>query len=176
MRINRLLGASALFSTMLLVPGVAQAQAAGQQTPEDNSTQTGVTPANTATDQNGEQETGKTDVVVTGSRIARPTLDSPIPVTTVSAAELLSRGSLAIGDTLNQLPQLRATFGQANSTRFIGTAGINALDLFGLGTSRTLVLVDGRRIITATPGINRPDVNTVPNDLLERVDIVTGGN
>ena len=115
-------------------------------------------------------------IIVTGSRINRPNIDTAVPVTTVTAQELLSTGNVSLGDTLAQLPQLRATFTQANSTRNIGTAGINALDLRGLGTARTLVLVDGRRLITATPGINRPDVNNIPTDLLERVDIVTGGN
>src|SRR3546814_2199088 len=74
------------------------------------------------------------------------------------------------------LPSLRSTFSQGNSTRFIGTAGLNILDLRGLGTSRTLVLVNGKRHVTASPGDYLVDVNTIPVDLLERVDIVTGGN
>lgn len=116
-------------------------------------------------------------IVVTGSRIARPlNLSSPIPVTSVGPEEIASTGNVSLGDTLNQLPQLRATFSQANSTRFIGTSGINALDLRGLGSSRTLTLVNGRRQVTATPGIERVDVNTIPTDLIDRVDIVTGGS
>ncbi len=115
-------------------------------------------------------------IIVTGTRISRPNIASAVPITTISAQELFSTGSISIGDTLSQLPQLRATFTQANSTRFIGTAGISALDLRGLGAARTLVLVDGHRLITATPGINRPDVNNIPEALIERVDIVTGGN
>lgn len=116
-------------------------------------------------------------IVVTGSRLNnRPNIESAVPITSLSSEELLSRGTVSVGDLLNQLPQLRGTFNQANSTRFIGTAGISALDLRGLGTARTLVLLDGRRIVTATPGVNRPDVNIVPADLIERTDIVTGGN
>ena len=115
-------------------------------------------------------------IVVTGSRLNRPNMVSAVPVTTITGTELLARGTISIGDTLSELPQLRATFTQSNSQRNIGTAGISALDLRGLGTARTLVLVDGRRLITATPGINRPDVNDVPENLIERVDIVTGGN
>jgi outer membrane receptor protein involved in Fe transport len=114
-------------------------------------------------------------IIVTGTRINRPTLVAPVPVTSV-ALDDLSKGNLSLGDKLAELPQFRASFTQANSTRFIGTAGINALDLRGLGSSRTLVLVNGRRIVTATPGVNRPDVNTVPTDLVERIDTVTGGN
>lgn len=116
-------------------------------------------------------------IVVTGSRIARNVnLDSTVPVTSVSADELLDGGDLSLGDALNQLPALRSTFSQANSTRFIGTAGLNLLDLRGLGTDRTLVLVNGRRHVTSTPGDFRVDVNTIPSDLLLRTDVVTGGN
>lgn len=115
-------------------------------------------------------------IVVTGSRIARPTLESPVPLTTVNTDELVNQGDLSLGDALNDLPSLRSTFSQGNSTRFIGTAGLNLLDLRGLGISRTLVLVNGRRHITALPGDYIVDVNTIPIDLLERVDVVTGGN
>ena len=123
----------------------------------------------------GEAPTKGESIVVTGTRINRPTLTSAVPVTSVGLQDL-SQGNISLGDKLAELPQIRATFTQANSTRFIGTSGINALDLRGLGTARTLVLSNGRRLVTATPGVNRPDVNTVPIDLVERTDIVTGGN
>jgi outer membrane receptor protein involved in Fe transport len=123
----------------------------------------------------GETQARGESIVVTGSRLNRPTLTSAVPVTSVSLEDL-SRGNISLGDKLAELPQIRATFTQANSTRFIGTSGINAIDLRGLGTQRSLVLVNGRRVITATPGINRPDIDTIPVDLVERTDIVTGGN
>ena len=84
-------------------------------------------------------------IVVTGSRIRRPNLESTVPVTTVDGAEFFETGRTSVGDTLNELPALRSTFSQSNSTRFLGTAGLNLLDLRGLGTQRTLVLVNGRR-------------------------------
>ena len=121
-------------------------------------------------------ESTERSIVVTGSRIARPTLGSPVPLTSVSVSELTDTGDVSLGDALNDLPSLRSTFSQGNSTRFIGTAGLNILDLRGLGTSRTLVLVNGKRHVTASPGDYLVDVNTIPVDLLERVDIVTGGN
>ena len=114
-------------------------------------------------------------IVVTGSRIRRPNLESPVPITSISQEELTMTGDVNVGDRLNDLPSLRSTFSQSNSTRFIGTAGINVLDLRGLGTSRTLVLVNGKRHITYTPGDYLVDVNTIPTDLIERVDVVTGG-
>lgn len=115
-------------------------------------------------------------IVVTGSRIARPTLESSVPLTSVTVDELTDTGDVSLGDALNDLPSLRSTFSQGNSTRFIGTAGLNILDLRGLGVERTLVLVNGKRHITALPGDYLVDVNTIPVDLLERVDVVTGGN
>ena len=120
----------------------------------------------------------KSDIVVvgTGSRLSRPTLSSPVPLTSVSVGELTETADISLGDALNDLPSLRSTYSQGNSTRFIGTAGLNLLDLRGLGISRTLVLVNGKRHITASPGDYLVDVNTIPVDLLERVDVVTGGN
>jgi outer membrane receptor protein involved in Fe transport len=115
-------------------------------------------------------------IVVTGSRIRRPNLDSNIPITSVLAEDLTAQGDPNIGEALNDLPSLRSTFSQANSTRFIGTTGVNELDLRGLGVQRTLVLVNGRRHITAAPGDFIIDVNTIPTDLIQRVDVITGGS
>jgi outer membrane receptor protein involved in Fe transport len=119
--------------------------------------------------------TNEPGITVTGTRIRRPNLSSPVPITSVTAEELPNQGQANIGDALNDLPSIRSTFSQQNSGRFIGTAGENFLDLRGLGTSRTLVLVNGRRHITATPGDFDVDVNTIPQDLVERIDVVTGG-
>lgn len=115
------------------------------------------------------------EVIVTGSRIARRNVDAVTPVTELTSDELLSSGVTSIGDTLSDLPALRGTFTSANSTRFIGTAGVNFLDLRGLGDQRTLVLVNGRRHVAGTDGSLQVDTNTIPADLLERVDVVTGG-
>ncbi|MCL6678474.1 TonB-dependent receptor [Sphingomonas sp. RG327] len=118
---------------------------------------------------------GNGAIVVTGTRIQRPNLQSPVPITSVGQEELTNQGQASVGDALNDLPALRSTFSQQNSGRFIGTAGQNFLDLRGLGTTRTLVLVNGRRHITSSPGDFIVDVDNIPQDLLERVDIVTGG-
>ena len=117
-------------------------------------------------------------IVVTGSRIRRPNLESTVPITSITGDTFLKQSQTNIGDTLNDLPQLRSTFAQSNPGSGIGIAGLNLLDLRGLGTQRTLVLVNGRRHVPADILNNAvsPDVNTIPNDLIERVDIVTGGN
>jgi len=115
-------------------------------------------------------------IVVTGSRLRRPNVESNVPITSISADELMARGDVNVGDALNDLPSLRSTFNQSNSTRFIGTTGLNILDLRGLGVERTLVLVNGRRHITSLAGEFLVDVNTIPSDLIERVDVITGGS
>lgn len=115
-------------------------------------------------------------ITVTGSRIKRVDLDSTVPIVSLQADNLIRSGNINLGDALNELPQLRGTFSSQNSGRFIGTAGLSLLDLRGLGTDRTLVLVNGRRHVTSTPGDFRVDVATIPTELLERVDVVTGGN
>ncbi len=117
-------------------------------------------------------------VIITGSRISRPNLDSTVPITTVSGDQLFETGSTSVGDLLNDMPALRSTFSQSNSSRFLGTTGLNLLDLRGLGSNRTLVLVNGRRHIGADilGDAVAPDTNTFPSDLIERIDVVTGGS
>ncbi len=120
---------------------------------------------------------GAETIVVTGSRIRAPNLESAAPVTVVTAEELHQTGNIAVGDLLNDLPQLRSTYSQQNSTRNLGNRGLNLLDLRGLGTARTLVLVNGRRHVGSDVLLNgvSVDINTIPSELIERIDIVTGG-
>lgn len=168
MKLRHLLGASALASTFLIgTAAFAQTAPVADTDPQAAAVDPNVT-------EQAAQAQG--DVIVTGSRLARPNIDSPNPITSVTAEQLTSTGNLSLGDALNTLPALRSTYSQANSTRFIGTAGINQLDLRGLDPSRTLVVVNGRRHITAQPGSFVIDTNTIPTDLLERVDVVTGGS
>lgn len=176
MNMRTLLTASALAGTLAFYPSVVAAQTATTDTPVQTTPGTDEQ-ANAATNPVAEAPAPRDgDIVVTGSRLARPNLDSPAPVTSVTSELLTSTGNLSIGDALNQLPALRTSYSQANSTRFIGTAGLNLLDLRGLGISRTLVLVNGRRHVTSQPGSFVVDTNTIPTDLLERVDVQTGGS
>ena len=117
-------------------------------------------------------------ITVTGSRIRRPNLESVVPVTSIQGEQFFQRGNPDVGEALNDLPQLRSTFAQQNPGSGIGIAGLNLLDLRGLQPKRTLVLVNGRRHVGAdvTSSASVTDVNTIPADLIDRVDIVTGGN
>ncbi len=177
----RILGTASVAA--LAIAGFA-APAAAQDTPADAADQCANLPTQAERDacRGGEvgvesQPAGESGgILVTGTRIRRPNLESTVPITSVGIQELTDTGDVSLGDNLNDLPSLRSSFSQSNSTRFIGTAGLNLLDLRGLGTSRTLVLVNNRRHVTASPGDYLVDVNTIPLTLVERVDIVTGGN
>ena len=166
MKTNRFLEATALVGALALLPSIAFAQ---------NTPQTEAATPSIAQDA---PEAAEGEVTVTGSRIRAPNAESAVPITTISAAELTQTARTSIGDVLNDLPQLQSTFSQSNSTRFLGTGGLNLLDLRGLGTARTLVLVNGRRHVGSDILSNAVsvDINTIPTDLIEAVDIVTGGN
>jgi len=117
-------------------------------------------------------------IVVTGSRIAAPDAVPTPEIRAIPGDRLLDRGTISLGDVLNQQPGLRASWSQQNSSRSVGTAGLNLLDLRGLDKKRTLVLQNGRRHVGADllAGASSVDINQIPSGLLERVDIVTGGN
>lgn len=122
-------------------------------------------------------EAASTDaIIVTGSRIARPNLTATVPVSSVDASDLQRTGNLSLADAINKLPSMANTSTLANSTNSIGTAGLSALNLRALGETRTLVLLNGRRTVTSSPGTSIVDISTIPSELLERVDVVTGGN
>jgi len=114
-------------------------------------------------------------IEVTGSKISRVGAIAPAPVTVISGEELINTGAVNIGEALNKLPALGNTYSLANSGRFIGTAGLNILDLRNMGTDRTLVLVNGKRHVSSSAGSQSVDTNTIPSVWVERVEIVTGG-
>ena len=112
------------------------------------------------------------DIVVTGSRIARKDYASSTPVVTVTDTALAKTGSPTIDTALKQLPQFVASTG--SSTNSSGNAGQSNIQLRGLGRQRTLVLLDGRRIIPSNSD-GSVDINTLPTMLIDNVEIITGG-
>ena len=113
------------------------------------------------------------EVVVTGSRIVAPNLQSISPITAIGAEELNIAGKTRIEDVLNQLPQAFAAQGSNISNASDGTASV---DLRGLGAQRTLVLVNGKRMMPGDPdGGSAADLNQIPLSLVKRVDVLTGG-
>jgi iron complex outermembrane receptor protein len=114
-------------------------------------------------------------VTVTGTRISNPNVISPTPLSVLSAADIKATGATNIGDLMTTLPQLATSYTMGNSNRFIGTAGVAQQDLRNLGSNRTLVLVNGRRFVGSSAGDTAVDVNLIPADWVERVEIITGG-
>ena len=112
-------------------------------------------------------------VTVTGSLIARDgNLVETSPVTSVGAEAFDIQGTLRVEDLINNLPQAFAAQGQNIANGASGTASIN---LRGLGSSRTLTLMNGRRLPYGSTNIYAPDVNFIPAALVQRVDVLTGG-
>ena len=115
------------------------------------------------------------EVIVTGSRIRQDSQSFANPVTTFSAQAILQSGKTDLGDFLAQTPALvGSTTGDltAGSNPDFGEAGLNLLDLRHLGVDRTLVLVDGRRHVSGLAGSAAVDIDSIPTDLLESVDVL----
>ncbi|MBX5463605.1 MAG: TonB-dependent receptor [Steroidobacteraceae bacterium] len=116
------------------------------------------------------------EVTVTGSRIEQTTgMSTPTPVTSMSLDELAKLAPTTLADALQQLPQFLQNASAATvGAGWTGTAGASILNLRGVGASRTLVLLDGRRVVPSTRN-GTIDVNLFPEALVRRVDVVTGG-
>ncbi len=115
------------------------------------------------------------EVVVTGSRITRDAnLISNSPVVTVGADEFLYQGVVRVEDLLGDLPQV---YGLQSSGQANGATGTATVSLRNLGTVRTLVLINGRRMPPGSPiqAGYAPDMNQIPGSLVERVEVLTGG-
>jgi iron complex outermembrane receptor protein len=116
------------------------------------------------------------EVVVTGSRIVRDGYEAPTPLTVVTAETLQQSAATNIAEAMHSIPAFAgSTTPQSGITSVSASgAGLNLLNLRSLGAQRTLILVDGQRSVAArVDGV--VDINTVPQQLVSRVDIVTGG-
>ena len=112
------------------------------------------------------------DVVVTGSRIPQANLVTTSPVTQVTGEDIDVAGVTRVEDLISQLPQ---AFASQNSTVANGASGTATVSLRNLGSSRTLVLIDGRRMGYGSPNDDAADLNQIPEQLVERVEVLTGG-
>ncbi len=120
------------------------------------------------------------EVVVTGSRIVRANLTQPNPVYALDAEDIKLSGELSVIDLIDDLPQLFLSTNGAESDFFTqdgldNSPGLAKLDLRGLGSNRTLVLVDGKRHVSGQAGSAAVDVGSIPSAFIERVEVLTGG-
>lgn len=115
------------------------------------------------------------DIVVTGTRVARSGYTAPTPTTVIGSAQIQSAAPASLADYVNELPALvGSTTPRVATTGASATVGANLYNLRALGANRTLVLLDGHRVAPSTLTGNI-DVGLLPQALVERVDVVTGG-
>ena len=124
-----------------------------------------------ATADNG---TAVEEVVVTGSRLAAAGFTAPTPVTVLGAAALQKRAPASTAEVVNELPAFKVSASPSTNTRVVGGSGQIQPNLRGLGASRTLTLVNGRRYTPSSTGFTA-DMAQIPSSLIDRVDVVTGG-
>ncbi len=124
------------------------------------------------------QENQVQELVVTGSRIQNPNIESVTPVQVLGSEKLEAQGLANVSDILTTMPQFSASFGASRTqSTFSGTtsSGLNVVNLRNLGASRSLVLINGRRAPSGTIFSNAVDLNMLPSANIERIDVVTGG-
>ncbi|HVC30795.1 MAG TPA: TonB-dependent receptor plug domain-containing protein, partial [Steroidobacteraceae bacterium] len=115
-------------------------------------------------------------VVVTGSRIKQPSLTGSAALQVINSQELKAEGTQSIAAMLDTLPSVQGNFSLTQTSNPGGARGVANVDLRGLGPSRTLTLIDGKRVMPGSPlGGPEADLNFIPQALVERVEVLTGG-
>ncbi len=136
--------------------------------------------AQSASDQEAAEPEEEARIVVTGSRIARdPNIGAPAPILALDAEALTQAGTPDVVDVLRDIPALSTSTSSDGSIDGIFSANVavgqSILNLRGLGSNRTLVLVNGRRHVSGIAGQQAVDINSIPTALIERVETLTGG-
>ena len=117
------------------------------------------------------------EIIVTGSLIRGSSEDAPAPIDVITADELAKQGSPSVIDLIKNLPTSNGVIGDANQfdARSQGSEGIASINLRGLGPQRTLVLLNGKRIVSAGTGVGLVDVNLIPSAAIGRVEVLKDG-
>ncbi|WP_294173056.1 TonB-dependent receptor [uncultured Sphingomonas sp.] len=116
------------------------------------------------------------EIIVTGSRIASPTITSVQPVQVVSDVQIDQAGVSNVQDILLENPVFGTpTLARTNTAFLTSGTGVATVDLRNLGSDRTLVLVNSRRVVAGLPGSATVDLNVIPQQFIQRIDILTGG-
>jgi iron complex outermembrane receptor protein len=158
------------FGALGSAPALAQSNTSEQAEPAGVAPQAGTM-----------SEASTQEIVVTGSRLGSSGFSAPTPVTVVGAAEIARQGATSITEVLNQVPAFRAQNTPTTSANFASNLGASTADLRGLGANRTLVLLNGRRVVAATvqggstTPANAVDLGMFPTALISRSEVVTGG-
>src|SRR5215510_42650 len=118
---------------------------------------------------------GEEEIVVTGSRVRRKDLTTPAPITVINKEQVQASGKVSIGDFLQTLPEQGNAVNTSVNNGSTGD-GSTRVSLRGLGTARTLVLLNGRRFVAGGPGANESvDLSSIPPGALERIEVLKDG-
>jgi len=115
------------------------------------------------------------EIIVTGSRIARTNLNAATPVAVVDAQAIAFQAATNAFEVITQLPTAVGSLSTTNSNFTVNAAGLNMVSLRNLGRARTLVLVNGRRHVGGAEGESAVDMNSIPSEFIERIEVITGG-
>ena len=117
------------------------------------------------------------EILVTGSRIPRDSFNVSTPLVSVDAEALTDAGLGSLAEILiDEMPALYESSSNMNSQSQIGNTGVTSANLRRLGSNRTLVLMDGRRVVTNAYGSRTTSLNTIPSGIVNRVEVITGGS
>lgn len=159
-------------------PPNPQAQPELSTAPTDQTPAQAENPADTASpiDRQDTQKGAAETIVVTGSRIVSPNITSLAPVQVVGEQDIDKSGAVNIQEVLLENPAFGSpALSTTNSAFLTSGAGTATVDLRDLGSNRTLVLINNRRVVGGIAGSPIVDLNTIPTQFIERVDILTGG-
>lgn len=123
----------------------------------------------------GAETTAVEEIVVTGSRIRRDTFNSPVAMSVISGEQIRESGNTSIAEALLDVPSINANTNGQNSSSSLYLSGQARADIRGLGATRTLVLMDGRRIVFSDASSPAVDLNLIPSMMVERIETVAGG-
>ncbi len=148
---NKILSATALIALALALGSAAQAQ------------------------QGDEPDEAIEEIVVTGSHIARSEFSAAIPVSVIDSEDIEIASIETLDGLLQQLPSVQQVNGARESQSGTDRSGVASVALRGLGVSRTLTLLDGKRMVSSRTGRSNVDLSTIPVDFIERIEVLTGG-
>lgn len=117
----------------------------------------------------------ETLIVVTGTRIARPELETAMPVSVVDTDRARSFGRNTLYDALTLSPAIGPGLGNSNTQGEAWDIGVSNINLRNMGVNRSLVLVDGQRWVSGGARTSAVDLNSIPDAMVDRIEIVTGG-
>ncbi|UAJ09215.1 TonB-dependent receptor domain-containing protein [Glacieibacterium megasporae] len=170
---TKLLAATSMFAMLATTTAIAQTQPPATVSADTAVAPNSGVPVGPAADE---------QIVVTGSRIRRALSDTIEPTQIINSQQIETRGYTNIGQALAELPAIAPGINGSGAQSALG-AGQTFVDFFGLGTQRTLTLVNGRRFVSSntasifgpTDSGSQVDLNTIPTNLVERIDIVAVG-